>query len=341
MATVSILNLLTGSSSPLLASGDVLPFVDISDTTQSASGSTVKATLTQFFAAIPVPIVITSASANALAVGLAGATNPALQVDASTALQAAGLKVTGAVAAGTVALAVISSSGNANLSIDAKGSGTVTIGATSTGAITLSRATMVTSAGTSLTSNTTAAQANFNAVFKASRSSSTFWWLALDASDQFTLLNAAGNANNLVVTDAGALTVRAGVTATTGTFTTSVTTPFGAFGTTPADTGAVRIPNAQWIYARNAANGGNVGIAQVDSSDSLSIGAGASSVSMAVRVLLAGAATAGSGSDVYLGGSTQTTIGANGGASALTALPLGYLIAYKGATKIVIPYYNG
>lgn len=60
MATVSILNLLTGSSVPLLASGDVVPFVDISDTTQSPSGSTVKATLTQFFAAIPVPIIVTN-----------------------------------------------------------------------------------------------------------------------------------------------------------------------------------------------------------------------------------------------------------------------------------------
>ena len=44
---------------------------------------------------------------------------------------------------------------------------------------------------------------------------------------------------------------------------------------------------------------------------------------------------------VALGGSTQTTVGANGAASALTANPLGYLIAYLGATKIAIPYYNG
>lgn len=66
MATVSILNLLTGSSTPLLASGDVVPFVDVSDNTQSPGGSTVKATLTQFFEAIPVPISTTST------LGLAG-----------------------------------------------------------------------------------------------------------------------------------------------------------------------------------------------------------------------------------------------------------------------------
>jgi len=44
---------------------------------------------------------------------------------------------------------------------------------------------------------------------------------------------------------------------------------------------------------------------------------------------------------VGLSGQTQTTIGANGAASALTANPLGYMIAYLGATKIVFPYYNG
>ena len=41
-----------------------------------------------------------------------------------------------------------------------------------------------------------------------------------------------------------------------------------------------------------------------------------------------------------LGSTTQTTIGANGAASALTGNPLGYLIGYLGSTKIIIPYYN-
>ena len=85
-------------------------------------------------------VTVTSASANALAVGLAGATNPAFHVDSSTASQAAGLKVTGAVAAGTVAAAVISSGADANLSINAKGSGTLTLNNTATGNIVLGRA---------------------------------------------------------------------------------------------------------------------------------------------------------------------------------------------------------
>lgn len=80
-------------------------------------------------------ITNTSASASALAVGLAGATNPSFVVDSSTASQAAGLKVTGAVAAGTVAATVVSSGADASLSIDAKGTGTLTLQGTATGNI--------------------------------------------------------------------------------------------------------------------------------------------------------------------------------------------------------------
>lgn len=84
---------------------------------------------------------VASTSATALTVGANGATNPVVQVDANTASVATGLKVTGAAAASGLALAVISSGTNENLTIDAKGSGTVAINATGTGAITLARAT--------------------------------------------------------------------------------------------------------------------------------------------------------------------------------------------------------
>lgn len=83
---------------------------------------------------------ITSSSANALAVGANGTTNPVLKVDASTASVATGLSVTGAAAASGVALAVISSGTNENLTIDAKGSGTITLNGTGTGNIVLGRA---------------------------------------------------------------------------------------------------------------------------------------------------------------------------------------------------------
>jgi hypothetical protein len=80
---------------------------------------------------------ISSASASALAVGLSGSTNPSFVVNDSTALQAAGLSVTGAATGGTVAVATIDSGSNTNLTINAKGSGTIGIGSVSTGSVTI------------------------------------------------------------------------------------------------------------------------------------------------------------------------------------------------------------
>lgn len=85
-------------------------------------------------------LTVTSASATAATVGLNGATNPALQVDASTASSATGLKIKSAAAASGVALSVISSGTNENLTVDAKGSGTISLNVTGTGNIVLGRA---------------------------------------------------------------------------------------------------------------------------------------------------------------------------------------------------------
>ena len=83
---------------------------------------------------------VTSNGSSSIAVGANGATNPVLQVDASASTVKTGLKITGAAAAGGLALAVISSGTNENLTIDAKGSGTVTINGTATGAVTITPA---------------------------------------------------------------------------------------------------------------------------------------------------------------------------------------------------------
>jgi len=84
---------------------------------------------------------LTTTSANSLAVGRQGITNPVLNVDASTASVVTGLNVKGAAAAGGMALSVTSSGASENLTIDAKGNGTVTINGTATGAITLNTTT--------------------------------------------------------------------------------------------------------------------------------------------------------------------------------------------------------
>lgn len=95
---------------------------------------------------IPIGIVtastaqaISSTSAQALAVGANGTTNPVFSVNANTASVATGLTVIGAAAAGGVALNTISSGTNENLVINAKGSGTIDLNPTGTGNVLTAR----------------------------------------------------------------------------------------------------------------------------------------------------------------------------------------------------------
>lgn len=78
---------------------------------------------------------ITSTSAQALAVGRQGLTNPVLNVDASAATVVTGLNIVGAAAAAGLALVVSSSGTNESLTLDAKGSGTILLNGTATGAV--------------------------------------------------------------------------------------------------------------------------------------------------------------------------------------------------------------
>ncbi len=91
---------------------------------------------------------ITSNSANALAVGRNGTTNPVFNVDDSTSSAATGLNIKGAAAAAGVAVKAISSGTDENLTIDAKGAGTLTLNGTATGAVVLPAAVTVASAAT-------------------------------------------------------------------------------------------------------------------------------------------------------------------------------------------------
>lgn len=92
---------------------------------------------------------ISSASNQALAIGLGGATGSAFNVDCSTALQADGINIKGLDAGNGAYISVITTGTNSPLRIDAAGSGTIAIGTTSTGAITLVRATTCSSTLTS------------------------------------------------------------------------------------------------------------------------------------------------------------------------------------------------
>lgn len=111
----------------------------VSDSFSKLSITDLKADLTAS-PSITGALTVTSNSANALTVGPNGATNPVLQVDASTASQAAGIKIIGLGTGAGVSLSVIDSGLNSPIYLDAKGSGGINLGLNSTGNITASRA---------------------------------------------------------------------------------------------------------------------------------------------------------------------------------------------------------
>ncbi|MCB9823024.1 hypothetical protein H6800_02010 [Candidatus Nomurabacteria bacterium] len=91
---------------------------------------------------------ISTTSANALAVGANGTTNPAFNIDASTASSATGLNIKSAAAGAGLAITTLSSGTNESLTISAKGSGSLTLASSSTGDIQFfSSAYKITSAG--------------------------------------------------------------------------------------------------------------------------------------------------------------------------------------------------
>lgn len=158
---------------------------------------------------------ITSTSANALAVGPNGTTNPSFQVDASTASAATGVKVKSAAAGGGVAESVISSGTNESLTVDAKGSGTVGINTTSTtaGLVTIGNATALLGLAV-----------NGPIIATGQVSSSTV--TALTATGTATLNPALGQVFS--VTPTGGLTINGSASPAAGSLVTVVVTTSGS-----------------------------------------------------------------------------------------------------------------
>jgi hypothetical protein len=156
-------------------------------------------------------------------------------------------------------------------------------------------------------------------------------------------LTATAVTSNLGVTNTGNLGVT-GTTTLTGT-----TTINGAINT--------QVSGATVISMSNDANG-SIEIGKVDGTATtpfIDFHAGATATDFDVRVIASGGTgVAGAGTLQIQGGrfnlstanvnlasiSTATTIGAAGGASALPATPLGYIIIEIGGTQRKIPYYN-
>lgn len=140
----------------------------------------------------------------------------------SNAYIAAGLDVAKLTVGSTLPSNIVSSSLSSVGTLTA-----VTVSGTATLGVVTATSLNVSAAGLPVTFNNTSA-AGINAIIAGQRAGATLWSLGLTAGDIFALLNAAGDTANVTVTNAGAMTVRAGVTATTANFTGLITGGAGA-----------------------------------------------------------------------------------------------------------------
>ena len=260
-----------------LAASDKLAWLDISDLTQSVNGSVLAITITNFFATIPAPVIVTSASANALAVGRLGSTTPAFTVDASTASQVAGFKVTGAATGGTVALVATDSGADTNVTLNAKGTGTIGIGSVSTGRVTITPVTTITGSLTLSAALVYGGVTLSNAVTGTGN-------MVLSASPTLTgtITAAIANFSGLVSANAGLVVAGgSGITITSAGATAGITTLAigGAFSgaTTGAFSGKVTVTSANvrlsnaFFLSGNLLAGTEVSIIGRNAADNVSI----------------------------------------------------------------------
>lgn len=164
--------------------------------------------------------IITASSANALAVGRVGSTNPAFNVATNAATSATGISITAAAAASGVAIAATSSGTDENVTFDAKGAGTVTINGTATGGITLGRAVTLSSTINKVTITAPASAATLTLVTGSS----------LITSGAFATTLTATGTTNVTLPTTGTLATLAGSEALSNKTITGVTVGItGAF----------------------------------------------------------------------------------------------------------------
>ncbi|MEK7227802.1 MAG: hypothetical protein AAB681_00400, partial [Patescibacteria group bacterium] len=202
----------------------------------------------------------TVSSATALTVAKAG-TDYAFQVDTATASAVTGLKITSAAAAGGLAMAVISTGTNENLTIDAKGSGTISIGGNSTGDVLLAGGagstgcTIANSTGTlSCTVGITASAIRLDQITAATTSDTdndnlnnniSWAWSTATTQTPLTLTangSTTGSILSLTSSSAAATTGQKGLNvALTGALTGAQTTYGGYFSNTRTGASAVNV----------------------------------------------------------------------------------------------------
>lgn len=213
---------------------------------------------------------------------------------------------------GTSLIALHPSLGVSILDVTDPGAGLLRIaGGTSitTGGLNVTGGIIATTGNITLTANNSTVQF---------RSAGTTTWYVGDgvgaSNGSFSLFNVVAGVTRMTLTQAGLLTVAAGIGVTIGGI--AVAAGGISFGSAPATTGTIKLPNTDVISWRNAANSADISALSVNASDWIILGNN-SSVATAID----------SGSTIVMrqGANTRLTINASGGldVGAATGGPLG------------------
>lgn len=288
---------------------------------------------------------ITSSSANALAVGSNGTTNPALNIDASTASSTTGLNIKSAANGGGLALTTTSGTTNDALTLSAKGSGTLTLASGSTGDVQFfSSSNKITSAGALTVAGAivgVGVNAGAGLLQGALGLTVTGAAVSVNASSNFATNINTGTSNTLVsigggsgtfaldttnidISSAGAITGATGVSTTTLTSTSTSNIGSGTGVVTLNSSGALGLTAASastWTLGANALtltssniNVSSAGVLTLAGAQTVDVVTASAGTSSAVTIAPGDSTTnSGTGSSLTLRGSNQTGTTSVGG----------------------------
>lgn len=327
MATTPITSLSAGTTT---ATTDYLVFVDVSDTSQAPTGSTLKLLFSNLFTRGTVttsqPIIDATQTWNAGGVTFAGVK----------------IAVTNtASAAASLPFQVLGGAGGATNLLSVRIDGLVTVGNGFT----------VTTGGLTVTAGTTAVQALTATTLTATNTADTSTIVSTPTHATFT-----GAAFRSLVSRASnsafyhfygtSNAVEVAYIRGDGAFVGSSWTGTGLIQTT-LTTEQMRLRyDGTHFFTTTVGSGhqvtfntsGTAAVAfQLNSVQKFSILNDQTYASVPMEI--DAAAIDGAGAGITYGGTTQTTVGAAGGASALPAQPTGYIIIYVGSNQRVIPFY--
>lgn len=360
MASSSVFNLTRFTA---VASGDVIPVVDISDTTQSAHGSLDSITVANFFGSIPSPMTqalgTITTSQPALSASqtwnAGGVTFTAFSLAVTSTASAAGSKlidITSDLGSGAVRRLQVLKNGSTGIGGSASTDTILALNSGNTLTGTSQRGincqptfnSTCTVQGISILSQVFTQAAAYTltdgiAVYVQNASIGAGSTLTNQYGIYVEAMTSGGTLNYAIYTNAGLVRFGGATTiASTLTTTSYIDASAAANGwLVGSHSGTQRIQygsDAATAFSFLTAANGYAGlfVGTINTNDKVSVGSNG--------LDLTGNPASAAASHVNIGGATQTTIGANGAASALTANPLGYLKINVAGTSAIVPYYN-